>query len=113
MSRCPTRPVCAHNLLDVPDGKYVRMLTGHRLDSDLICRACDRMAGQGREVELVVVCEGCVARCIGDGWSGLVGWRGTPEIVDRPEPLDAAVVEVPLSVAVADLHPRDAAPRAC
>ncbi len=59
----------------------------------------------GSPPELVVACEGCVARCIEDDWSALLAWRGEPGIPVRAEPLDAAVVDVPLPLAAIDLVP--------
>ena len=57
----------------------------------------------------MVACEGCVAR-VADADSSNVGWRGTPGIVDRPEPLDATIVETSLAVPVIDLAPIAAQP---
>jgi hypothetical protein len=100
--------MCTH-LIGTEGEEHVRLLTGHGLDSDLCCRACDQAAQAGERMELVVACEGCVARCTAEDWS-IVGWRGTPGIVDRPEPFDASIVEVPLPVPIIDITPIAAAP---
>ncbi|WP_395105999.1 WD40 repeat domain-containing protein [Actinomadura sp. SCN-SB] len=76
--------LCRHLL--GPDGppddiEYVRVLTGRGIEYDLCCRTCDRA---GTAPELLVVCEGCAFRAEEDE-TGMVGWRGRPEIRERPE----------------------------
>jgi len=100
--------MCAH-LIGTEDEEHVRLLTGHGLDSDLCCRACDQAAQNGERIELAVACEGCVARVIDADWS-IAGWRGMPGIVERPEPLVATIVETSLPVPVMDLAPIAAQP---
>ncbi|MEV0271438.1 hypothetical protein AB0H43_21890 [Hamadaea sp. NPDC050747] len=95
--------MCAH-LIGTEDEEHVRLLTGHGLDSDLCCRACDRAAQSGERIDLVVACEGCVARVTDADWS-ILGWRGTPGIVERLEPLDATIFETSLPAPVIDLAP--------
>lgn len=93
-----TRRVCRHLLgPDGPDDdvEYVRVLTGHGMDYDLCCADCDRL---GAGAELLQVCEGCVDRA-DDTWENtLVGWRGRPEIAERPEPVDPQLVRTPLPI---------------
>ena len=90
--------MCRH-LVGSESEDHVRLLTGHGLDYDLCCRACDRSMLDGSPPELLVACEGCVARCLEDDWCTLLAWRGEPGILERAEPLDAAVVDVPLPLA--------------
>ncbi|GHJ10383.1 hypothetical protein TPA0907_47500 [Micromonospora humidisoli] len=102
-----TSRVCSH-LVGVPEDREVacfRLLTGRGLAFDLVCRECGEAGGSPA---LVVVCEGCVDRLVEDG--ELLGWRGEPEILQRPEPLDATVSDWPLPVSlgqVIDLAPVD------
>lgn len=95
--------MCRH-LLGTEGEDHVRLLTGRGLEYDLCCPVCDRAAADGSPPELVAACEGCVARCT-DDWSAQLGWRGQPGILTRPEPLDQAIVSVPLPVVTADLVP--------
>ena len=99
----PSR-MCRH-LLGSEGEDHVRLLTGRGLGYDLCCSACDRAALDGNPPELVSACEGCVTRCTEDDWYTLLAWRGEPEILTRPAPLDPAVVDVPLPVAAVDLVP--------
>jgi hypothetical protein len=101
--------MCRH-LLGSEGGNHVRLLTGRGLDFDLCCGACDRAATGGSPPELLRACEGCVARCVDDDWD-TVAWRGEPGILERPEPFDATVVDVPLPAAVAELVPVTAGSR--
>jgi hypothetical protein len=91
--------MCPHltDIIDTDDDlDYVRLLTGHGIDADLCCTACDRAGQQGAAIDLRVVCEGCVAR-FDDGETGYFsGWRGEPGIAERPEPVDPAIVTTPL-----------------
>ncbi|GAA4562651.1 hypothetical protein GCM10023176_04800 [Micromonospora coerulea] len=96
--------MCAH-LIGTDGEDHVRILTGRELQSDLCCRACDQAAQAGEQINLLVACEGCVARCTDDDWWSVVAWRGTPGIADRPEPFDAIVVPVSLPVPVMDIAP--------
>ena len=96
--------MCRH-LVGSEGEDHVRLLTGHGLDYDLCCRACDRALLDGSPPELLVACEGCVARCLEDDWCTLLAWRGEAGIRVRAEPLDAAVVDVPLPLAAIDLVP--------
>lgn len=64
---------------------YLRLLTGQRLDHDLCCVACDPRSATDGQVELGEACEGCVARAQDGG--ECVGWRGEPQILQRPAPL--------------------------
>jgi hypothetical protein len=65
--------MCRH-LLGTEGEDHVRVLTGHGLECDLCCPAYDRAARDGSPPELLLACEGCVARCIDEGW-GPVAWR--------------------------------------
>ncbi|SCF04680.1 hypothetical protein GA0070558_122118 [Micromonospora haikouensis] len=102
-----TSRVCPH-LVAVPEDRDVaclRVLTGRGMEFDLVCRECD---DPGQPAVLVVVCEGCVDRLVEDG--EMLGWRGEPEILERPEPLDATVSGwslPPPSGQVVDLAPID------
>ncbi|GGK66840.1 hypothetical protein Sme01_10260 [Sphaerisporangium melleum] len=83
-----TSRVCPH-LVAVPENRdvaYARLLTGRGMEFDLICRDCDEAE---RPAALVEVCEGCVDRLIDA--EEMLGWRGQPEILERPEPLDVTV----------------------
>lgn len=104
----PSR-MCRH-LLGTEGEDHVRLLTGHGLDCDLCCPVCDRAARDGSPPELLPACEGCVARCIDESW-GPVAWRGEPGILERPEPLDTTLVDVPTPVTAVDLAPVAASPR--
>lgn len=64
---------------------FLRLLRGRGLDHDLCCVSCDSRSTTDDQVELGEACEGCVAR-VQDGGS-CVGWRGEPQILERPEPL--------------------------
>ncbi|BCJ60706.1 hypothetical protein [Micromonospora endophytica] len=83
-----TSRFCPH-LVDVPEDNevaYHRLLTGHGMEFDLACGEC---GAAGRLSSPVEVCAGCVDRLIEDG--DLLGWRGEPEILERPEPFDPTV----------------------
>lgn len=67
---------------------YLRLLRGRVLDHDLCCVSCDPRSAADGQVELGEACEGCVARAR-DGGS-CVGWRGQPQIPERPEPVSVA-----------------------
>jgi hypothetical protein len=95
--------VCRHLL--GPDGpaddvEYVRILTGRGMEYDMCCAECH---GSDGEPELLQVCEGCADRADDEWENTLVGWRGRPEIAERPEPVDTALARTPLPV-----HLRDA-----
>jgi hypothetical protein len=94
----PSR-LCRH-LLGSEGGAHVRLLTGHGLDVDLCCPACDPGPDGGADPEVFTACEGCVAR-VEESW--YAAWRGTPGLRERPEPVDRAIVDVPLTVAPVDL----------
>jgi hypothetical protein len=104
-----TSRMCRH-LLGSEGEEHVRLLTGRGLEFDVCCAACDRAALDGRPPELLVACEGCVARCTSEDWE-LLAWRGEPGILARPEPFDTTVAEVPLPVPTADLVPLTAGSR--
>jgi hypothetical protein len=89
----PSR-VCAHLISDSGDVdvEYLRVLTGTALRWDLCCKQCDS-AGS---LELIEVCEGCVARVDEEQEYNLLGWRGTPGILERPEPYDPTITATPL-----------------
>ena len=99
----PSR-MCRH-LIGSGGEDHVRLLTGRALEYDLCCPACDRAALGGDPPELLVACEGCVARCIDDDWCTLLAWRGEPGVMTCAEPLDVTIVDVPLPVMAADLVP--------
>src|SRR5262245_40410842 len=85
--------MCAH-LVD-PAARtvdYVRLLTGHGMRYDMCCTACDPAMREGQPPELLVACEGCVARFTEDGYGTCTAWRGEPGIERRPEPTDPTVV---------------------
>lgn len=82
------------------DVDYVRLLTGHGLEADLCCTACDAARQQGMPVRLEMICEGCVARYDDDDAGYFAGWRGEPGISERPEPVDTTVTTTPLPARV-------------
>jgi hypothetical protein len=75
---------------------YVRLLTGRGLEYDMCCAGCDTALSAGEPADLVQVCEGCVGRYDDQEAGYLVAWRGTAGLLERPEPVDATVVETPL-----------------
>lgn len=89
--------LCRHLAGAEEDLGYFRVLRGDRLRSDLICVPCDQRRQSGAEVDLLVSCEGCVARRLDDPWEQR-GWRGEAGISERPEALavaDLGELEVP------------------
>ncbi|HCT75313.1 MAG TPA: hypothetical protein DGT23_01705 [Micromonosporaceae bacterium] len=102
----PSR-MCEH-LLGTESSEHIRLLTGHGVEYNLCCRACDAAARKGQSVELCVACEVCVASCIDDDWCSLVAWRSTPGITDSHEPFDTSIVDTQLPVAVVDFAVVDA-----
>ncbi|WP_433059960.1 hypothetical protein [Dactylosporangium sp. CS-033363] len=100
----PSR-ACPH-LVPAPEDTDVvvtRHLTGHGLEYDLVCKACDTSGA----VVLAEICEGCADRIHEDG--EFEDWRGTPGIAERPEPIDASVRRWPVPYDVVDLAPVDGA----
>ncbi|GLZ03602.1 hypothetical protein Acsp03_10690 [Actinomadura sp. NBRC 104412] len=100
VARASRMRLCRHLL--GPDGppedmEYVRILTGRGMEYHLCCLACDR---SGTPPELLVVCEGCAFRADEDE-SCMVGWRGRPEIPERPEALGGEPIRTALPP---DLH---------
>jgi hypothetical protein len=86
----------------------VVLLTGKGIDADLSCRACADL--QDRPT-LLSACGGCLEWV--EEYGGCVGVRGTPEIRERPEPIDARldVIELPGELAgLLDIQPVVAAP---
>lgn len=86
--------MCVHLLVpeDQEEEEHVRLLSGHGMGYDLCCWACDK-ADAGPQ--LVQVCQGCMDRNDDDEiWGGT--WRGEPEVLERPEPVDTTVTRVPL-----------------
>ncbi|WP_230686898.1 WD40 repeat domain-containing protein [Catellatospora vulcania] len=100
--------MCRHLVGDDAEAAHVRLLTGHGLEFDMCCPACGEAVAEGRPVELLIACDGCVARCA-DSDGHLRAWRGTPGIAERPGPLDPTVRETPLPVDAVDFAPVDAA----
>jgi hypothetical protein len=101
--------MCRH-LLGSEGNEHLRLLSGHGLEFDLYCTACDVAALKGGPPELLAACEGCVARCADDDWA-LLAWRGEPGILARTEPLSATVTDVSLPVRAVDLAPVTAGSR--
>lgn len=102
----PSR-LCAHLIGDDPVEGYVALLTGVGIEHDMCCVACDRATDKGEQAPLLEACEGCVARLEDDMWA-LQGWRGTPSVLERPEPVDPTVTEVEIRRslgAIVDLAP--------
>ena len=60
----------AHLLGEGDHDAYVRQLLGDGLSSDYVCKAC----GELDEVELIAVCEGCVARVTESELGSVRGW---------------------------------------
>jgi hypothetical protein len=86
--------VCAH-LIGFPedvDVEYFRILRGTGLSWDLCCKPCDSAGCP----QLIEVCEGCVARADEEQEYNLLGWRGSPGILERPEPYDTTLVATSL-----------------
>ncbi|MFC5750484.1 hypothetical protein [Actinomadura rugatobispora] len=95
-----TSRMCRHLL--GPDGDevdHVRLLTGRGLEYDMACEDCDQAGG---DPELIQVCEGCAERVADEDNRSMVGWRGEPEILERPEPVDPALTVTPLPRALRD-----------
>lgn len=98
--------MCRH-LLDTSaeDVDFVRLLTGCGIDFDLACLDCDKAVEAGGPVELIEVCEGCVA---GYADERPEAWHGQPGILERHEPVAQNVIETPLPAGlgpVTDLVP--------
>ena len=75
------RLVCWHLTRGV-EIEHVRLFTGRGGHYSLCCLDCERSGG-----ELIVACEGCVARIEEDG--DCLGFRGSPEIRQRLSPVTA------------------------
>jgi hypothetical protein len=92
--------VCRH-LFGVPENEigpyFYRCLTGDGIRSDLRCRDCS----DDDAAEVFVVCEGCVVRVEED--CDQVGWRGEPEVMERPEPCRQNVVATPLPAGLGEV----------
>jgi hypothetical protein len=100
-----TSRMCRH-LFGSAGEEHVGLLTGRGLDFDVCCPACDRAAQAGSEPDLVPACEACLEPYLNDvdhRW--LVAWRGSPEVLERPEAFDPTVVDVPVPVRAVDLVP--------
>ncbi|MCW6009023.1 hypothetical protein K1W54_31445 [Micromonospora sp. CPCC 205371] len=93
------RRVCRHLTESEAEVPYVRLFSGRGVEYDLCCPPCGESGP-----ELVVACEGCVARVDEDEWE-CEGFRGKPEVKERPEPIPGALRRVRLPFA-----PLDAAP---
>lgn len=98
------RLVCRHLTRDV-EIEHVRLFTGRGVDYNLCCVGCERSGG-----ELIVACEGCVARIEEDG--DCLGFRGTPEIRHRLSPVTAHLRGMRLPRAPLDLAPIPSRPYA-
>jgi hypothetical protein len=86
--------MCVHLVGDKPQTiAHKRVLRGEGLAADLCCPACADLDEAVRE--LVVACEGCVARIIEDEWE-FVGWVGSPGIRERRVALPSVVTEFQL-----------------
>ncbi|MEO6083457.1 MAG: hypothetical protein ABIQ18_10160 [Umezawaea sp.] len=89
-----TTRLCPHV---AEDGKqaFVGVLTDRGVEFDACCPACEP------PVELLTVCEDC-AKDVND-LHGHTGWRGEPEIAQRPEPVDRTLHRTPLPDGLAPL----------
>lgn len=99
--------LCRHLAGSEEDLGYYRVLRGDRLRSDLICVPCDERRQAGAAIDLLVSCEGCVARRLDDSWEQR-GWRGHPGSSERPEPLtviDLGGLEVPALISDQAIRP--------
>ncbi|GAA3794836.1 hypothetical protein GCM10022226_12760 [Sphaerisporangium flaviroseum] len=85
--------MCPHLIGDEPAEEYIALLTGVGIQYDMCCVECDLATARGDQAPLLEACEGCVARLEDDMWA-LQGWRGTSSVLERPEPVDATVMEV-------------------
>jgi hypothetical protein len=93
---------------------YYRWLTGVGLEAQLLCADCAARRESGRAIEIASICEAC--RAVLEEYLGeLGGFRGTPEVRVRLEPVDETIDEAPLpwpTDEVLDIAPIEAA-RAC
>jgi hypothetical protein len=86
--------VCPHLVAVAEDAgapDLVALLTGEGLAYDLACTACDRGDGPAA---LTGICEGCAGTLLEE--NDITAWRGRPGILERPEPVAAAVLRWPL-----------------
>jgi hypothetical protein len=81
-----TSRLCPHLVGAEVDIWHFRLLRGSGVASDLVCGECESDLSQGRPPDLTVVCEGCVERVTTERWH-MQGWRGSPGIDERPEPV--------------------------
>jgi hypothetical protein len=94
--------LCAHLLLAEPDLRYgyehVLLMRGVGIEADLCCASC---AAEGAPTpRLLAVCGGCVERVQDEG--AAVGVRGTPGILERPQPIRADLERTDLPAELAD-----------
>jgi hypothetical protein len=103
-------PVCAHvRACRQPWLSYVRWYIGIKLDAELLCRPCADEREKGAHLAVAYVCEQCFTHATTEVCD-LVGVRGAPGVLDRPEPLDATLVNSPLPTglgAIVDIAPLD------
>jgi hypothetical protein len=93
------RRMCRHLAGTEAETSYVRVFTGRGVDYELYCLACER-----GEPDLIVACEGCVVRVDEEEWD-CEGYRGRPQVKQRPEPLPAGVRRARLPFAPLDVAP--------
>ncbi|MDT7783922.1 MAG: hypothetical protein QOF58_2341 [Pseudonocardiales bacterium] len=79
--------LCGHLLVEEPPSHY-RVLTGVRVRFDLACEDC------ADSPVLLTACEGCVDRACEYGWSDVLGWKGTPEVLHEDRELQGVRSQV-------------------
>lgn len=101
--------MCRHLVEQGEDAyDHVRLLTGRGLTYDTCCEDCDRDLQTGKRIDLLPTCEGCAANLAEEYTFSLLGWRGEPEVLNRPEPVDDTrrTTTLPVQLGpVADLVP--------
>ena len=81
----PSQTGCCEHLVGSDDAPHYRLLRGRGIESDLICEECEKAWTAGTPVELRSVCLACARRYPGYETWDLLGWRGEPQVLERPE----------------------------
>ncbi|GIF53579.1 hypothetical protein DFJ67_4549 [Asanoa ferruginea] len=98
-----SRRVCRHLIEPDSEQDYFRLFTGIGAEYELACQPC-----VDDTPDLLVVCEGCLARALDN--NSVDGYRGTPAVLDRPEPMSIALDRRALPFAPLDIAPVPGAP---
>lgn len=89
-------PLCTHLWsCREPCISYVKWHHGTGLDAQLLCVPCAEDREKGLAVEAEFVCEECFEFAITEV-GDLIGFRGSPGILTRPEPFNSALQETAL-----------------